>query len=46
MQSISEVSELIFSSSFRMRLQEGFNFAHSCNGIITMVREFAMKVSG
>ncbi|KAK3857346.1 hypothetical protein Pcinc_036398, partial [Petrolisthes cinctipes] len=28
----------------RIRLQEGFNFAHSCNGIITMVREFNMKL--
>ncbi|XP_047479590.1 KICSTOR complex protein SZT2-like isoform X5 [Penaeus chinensis] len=28
----------------RIRLQEGFKFAHSCNGIITMVREFDMKL--
>ncbi|CAL4100629.1 unnamed protein product, partial [Meganyctiphanes norvegica] len=34
----------ILNTLTRMRLQEGFNFAHSSNGIITMVREFDMKL--
>ncbi|XP_050730013.1 KICSTOR complex protein SZT2-like isoform X17 [Eriocheir sinensis] len=41
--SLTAVSRIL-NTLTRMRLQEGFNFAHSCNGIITMVREFAMKL--
>ncbi|XP_063888022.1 KICSTOR complex protein SZT2-like isoform X5 [Scylla paramamosain] len=41
--SLSAVARIL-NTLTRMRLQEGFNFAHSCNGIITMVREFVMKL--
>ncbi|XP_042227057.1 KICSTOR complex protein SZT2-like isoform X3 [Homarus americanus] len=41
--SLNAVARILNTLS-RIRLQEGFNFAYSCNGIITMVREFDMKL--
>ncbi|KAK8725752.1 hypothetical protein OTU49_010460, partial [Cherax quadricarinatus] len=41
--SLNSVARILNTLS-RIRLQEGFSYAYSCNGIVTMVREFDMKL--